>query len=126
MQVSSPALAVLAALRWLAEGGAAFAAAALQKQQEAAAVGAGEGWGFCQGFAAGHEGCRRPNCTLGDLPVFCQSTPAMLQAPALPTVEMLLVGQLGRLHSHWHGGTEVSCTSRVSSGLIRQCVPDPL
>ncbi len=49
MQVSSPALAVLAALRWLAEGRAAFGAAALQKQQEAAAVGAGEGFGSGSG-----------------------------------------------------------------------------
>ena len=45
MQVSSPALAVLAALRWLAEGRAAFGAAALQKQQE----GAGEGFGSGSG-----------------------------------------------------------------------------
>jgi hypothetical protein len=39
--VSSPALAVLATLRWLAEGRAGFRAAALQKQQQAVAVGAG-------------------------------------------------------------------------------------
>ena len=39
----SPALAALATLRWLAEGRAGIgAAAALQKQQEAAAVGAGQ------------------------------------------------------------------------------------
>ena len=41
VQVSSPAVAVLAALRWLAEGRAGFRASVLQKQQQAAPVGAG-------------------------------------------------------------------------------------
>ena len=41
VQTSSAALAVLATLRWLAEGRAGFRSAALQKQQQAAAIGTG-------------------------------------------------------------------------------------
>jgi len=72
VQVSSPALAVLAALRWLAEGRAAFGAAALQKQQEAAAVGAGEGGSVTratlrwQGTGAGQCTLKLPSHVVGN------------------------------------------------------------
>ena len=92
--MSSPALAVLATLRWLAEGRVSFGAAALQTQQEAAAVGAGESTG------PDPDGeTRRPN------PKFCRPKATLNPDDSDPTTErnLSLIGTSSSVSANVHG-----------------------